>query len=131
MVNLEIKSNEHNMIEYLIIIMCTKNNHKTKYKIYIKLATVLTVAKRKKMYRDLCFDNGHKPKGWSLEATGRYVATGSDNFSHLCPVFRGKWVMSETVLSLPGLRLGRKRARLRDSGVLIVPAPQRDRVKVF
>jgi hypothetical protein len=76
------------------------------------------------------FDNGHKPKGWSFEATGRYVATGSDNFSHLCPVFRGRWVILETVLSLPGLRLGRKRARLRDSGVLVVPTPQRDRVTV-
>jgi hypothetical protein len=32
---------------------------------------------------------------------------------------------------ITGLRLGRKRARLRDSGVLIIPALQRDRVKII
>jgi hypothetical protein len=94
-------------------------------------SSVTVVEKRQKMYVDNVLPRQSRAKGWSLEATGRYVATGSDNFSYLCPVFRGRWVISETVLSLPGLRLGRKRARLRDSGVLVVPAPQRDRVNII
>jgi hypothetical protein len=93
---------------------------------------LVTVVKNKqRTYEDDVLQRRSRAKGLSFEVTGRYVATGSDNFSHLCPVFRGRWVISETVLSLPGLRLSRKRARLRDSGVLVVPAPQRDRVNMI